>query len=169
MATSNHSMAERQPLPTAPARRYRRRSLMDAAGERLRALPLGARLRRWSRAAYHAAWMLQTGGRGLTCTLPSGELVHVLPEHRYLSWNPVEYVAFRAAVRPGTVALDVGANVGAYSVLLGQWVGGSGRVYAFEPAPAAFQGLVRHLAMNAQGGVVTPLAVAVTDRDGPPI
>jgi FkbM family methyltransferase len=139
---------------------------MDAAGEGLRALPLGARLRRWGRTAYHAAWMLQTGGRGLPCTLPSGELVRVLPEHRYLSWNPVEYAAFRATVSPGSVALDVGANVGAYSVLLGQWVGGSGRVYAFEPAPPAFRGLVRHIAINSQGGVVTPVAAAVADRDG---
>jgi FkbM family methyltransferase len=110
--------------------------------------------------------MLQTGGRGLSCTLPSGELVRVLPEHRYLSWNPVEYAAFRGTVRAGTIALDVGANVGAYAVLLGQWVGASGRVYAFEPSPVAFRGLVRHIALNAQDGVVTPVAAAVADRDG---
>lgn len=166
MATNSHSRAERRPLPTAPARRYRSRSLMDATGERLRRLPLGSRLRRWGRTAYHAAWMLQTGGRGLSCTLPSGELVRVLPEHRYLSWNPVEYAAFRGTVRAGTIALDVGANVGAYAVLLGQWVGASGRVYAFEPSPVAFRGLVRHIALNAQDGVVTPVAAAVADRDG---
>ena len=110
--------------------------------------------------------MLQTGGRGLSCTLPSGELIRVLPEHRYLSWNPIEYAAFRGAVRPGTVALDVGANVGAYSVLLGQWVGASGRVYAFEPSPGAFRGLVRHIALNARDGVVKPVAAAVADLDG---
>ena len=166
MAASNHSMTERQPLPTAPTRRYRSQSLMDAAGERLRGLPLGSRLRRWGRTAYHAAWMLQTGGRGLSCTLPSGELVRVLPEHRYLSWNPAEYAAFRGTVRSGSVALDVGANVGAYAVLLGQWVGASGRVYAFEPSPVAFRGLVRHIELNARDGVVTPVAAAVADRDG---
>jgi len=166
MAISNHSITERQPLPTAPAGRYRSRSLMDAAGERLRSLPLGSRLRRWGRTAYHAAWMLQTGGRGLSCTLPSGELVRVLPEHRYMSWNPIEYAAFREAVRHGTVALDVGANVGAYAVLLGQWVGATGRVYAFEPSPVAFRGLVRHIALNVQDGIVTPVAAAVADRDG---
>ncbi len=99
--SGNHSMTERRPLPTAPAGRYRGRSLMDAAGERLRGLPLGSRFRGWGRAAYHAAWMLQTGGRGLSCTLPSGELVRVLPEHRYMSWNPIEYAAFRDAVRSG--------------------------------------------------------------------
>ena len=79
--------------------------------------------------------MLQTGGRGLSCTLPGGERIRALPEHRYLSWNPQEYAAFKRAVSPGMVALDIGANVGAYSMLLGQWVGPAGRVFAFEPAP----------------------------------
>jgi FkbM family methyltransferase len=166
MVTGNQTTAGRQPLPTAPSRQYRARSLMDAAGERLRSLPLGARLRAWGRAAYHAAWMLQTRGRGLACTLPSGEVIRVLPGHRYLSWNPVEYAAFRAAAAPGMVALDVGANVGAYAVLLGQWVGAAGRVYAFEPSPAAFDGLVRHIGLNAQAGVVTAVPAAVADQDG---
>jgi FkbM family methyltransferase len=165
MLTSNQT-AGRQPLPTAPSRKYRAGSLMDFAGEQLRDLPLGARLRQWGRAAYHAAWMLQTGGRGLSCTLPSGEVVRVLPEHRYLSWNPVEYAAFRRAVEPGMVALDVGANVGAYSVLLGQWVGAAGRVYAFEPSRAAFRGLVRHIELNGRSAVVQAVAAAVGDRDG---
>ena len=92
--------------------------------------------------------MLQTGGRGLSCTLPGGERIRALPEHRYLSWNPQEYAAFKRAVSPGMVALDVGANVGAYSMLLGQWVGPTGRVFAFEPAPQAFSGLVRHIHLN---------------------
>lgn len=159
-------MTERRPLPTAPSNRFRRRSLMDAAGERLRGIPLGTRLRGWGRAAYHAAWLLQTGGRGLSCTLPSGERIRVLPEHRYLSWNPLEYAAFRAAVAPGMVAIDVGANVGAYAVLLGQWVGSAGHVYAFEPAREAFRGLARHVALNDQGGVVRSVAAAVSDREG---
>ena len=139
---------------------------MEAAGERLRGIPVGVRLRGWGRAAYHAAWLLQTGGRGLSCKLPSGELVRVLPEHRYLSWNPIEYAAFRAAVTPGMVALDIGANVGAYTVLLAQWVEKAGRVYAFEPSGPAFRGLVRHLSLNDQDDVVRPLAVAVSDREG---
>ena len=64
------------------------------------------------------------------------------------------------------VALDVGANVGAYAVLLGQWIGASGQVYAFEPSQRAFDGLVRHIALNAQADVVRPVPVAVSDRDG---
>jgi FkbM family methyltransferase len=110
--------------------------------------------------------MLQTGGRGLLCTLPSGEQIRVLPEHRYLSWNPTEYATFRRGVSPGGVVLDVGANVGGYAVLFGQWVGPSGRVYAFEPSPLAWRGLVQHVALNALEPVVKPVGAAVADHEG---
>src|SRR5262245_44380484 len=36
-------------------------------------------------------------------------------------------------VRPGMVAVDVGANVGCYTLALARRVGGDGRVYALEP------------------------------------
>lgn len=111
--------------------------------------------------AYHAALMLQSGGRGLPCALPGGEIVRVLPAHRHLSWNRAEYVAFRAVVTTGTVALDVGANVGAYAMVLGQWVGPAGAVYAFEPGPKAFAGLVGHVALNGLGQIVRPVMSAV--------
>jgi FkbM family methyltransferase len=146
--------------PTAPADRFRRTGSIEAMGARMAQFPLG-KARRWLKRAYHAVLMLQTGGRGLRCVLPDGEEVRVLPEHRYLSWNPSEYAAFRSAVRPGIVALDVGANVGAYSLLLGQWTGPSGAVFAFEPAPAPFEGLVRHVHLNHLDDVVRPVRLAI--------
>jgi FkbM family methyltransferase len=39
-------------------------------------------------------------------------------------------------------------------------------VYAFEPSPAAFSGLVRHIALNRQRHVVRPIAAAVSGVDG---
>src|SRR5262249_3116363 len=96
--------------------------------------------------------------------LPHGEIVRALPKHRHMSWNPEEYEAFRASVAPGATALDIGANVGAYSLLLGQWVGTSGAVFAFEPAPDIFDGLSRHVTMNGLANVVTPVRAAAGDR-----
>jgi FkbM family methyltransferase len=151
----------RQPLPSAPSAQFRRRRFIEVAGERFRNLSIAPPLRASLRRFYHAALLLQTGGRGLRCTLPNGEIVRALPEHRHLSWNLAEYSAFRGAVSPGMTALDIGANVGAYSILLGQWVGRSGAVYAFEPAPEPFEGLARHIALNGLGGTVEPIRCAV--------
>jgi FkbM family methyltransferase len=100
------------------------------------------------------------------CTLPGGERLRVLPQHRNITWNPEEYAAFRAAVRPGDCVLDVGANLGAYSLLFGLWAGDTGRVFAFEPAPVPHAGLTAHVVLNGLTGRVTPLQQAVTSADG---
>ena len=118
---------------------------------------LRARLKRW----YVAALTVQTGGRGLPASLPGGEVVRVLPEHAHLGWNPDEYRAFREAVRPGMTAFDIGANVGAYALLLGQWVGATGSVHAFEPAPETFEGLIKHIELNGLREIVHPVRAAV--------
>ena len=75
-----------------------------------------------------------------------------------------EREVFRALehhVRPGDTVLDVGANVGVYTMLLARWIAPSGRVHAFEPAPDAFRLLTDHLALNglSHAAVVTRAAV----------
>jgi FkbM family methyltransferase len=157
----------RQPLPAPSSSRFRRRSIVERAGERLRDAPLPPWARRWARRFYHGALMWASGGRGFAATLPHGESIRMLPAYRYLSWNATEYAAFRAAIHSGATALDVGANVGAYSLLLGTWVGPTGAVYAFEPAPIVFDGLVHHVRLNDLGHVVHPIAAAVGDHDAP--
>jgi FkbM family methyltransferase len=124
-------------------------------------LPIRPALRVRLKRLYVAALTLQSGGRGLLASLPGGEVVRVLPDHAHVCWNPDEYRSFREVVRPGMTALDIGANVGAYSLLLGQWVGPAGSVYAFEPAPLMFDGLVRHIELNDLARVVHPVRAAV--------
>jgi FkbM family methyltransferase len=51
-------------------------------------------------------------------------------------------------VKSGWTVIDVGANIGYYSLLIGRWVGPKGLVHAFEPQPAIFKQLCRHLILN---------------------
>jgi FkbM family methyltransferase len=51
-------------------------------------------------------------------------------------------------VRPGSVVLDVGANIGAHTLELARRVGPSGKVIAFEPTSFAHTKLLRNLALN---------------------
>jgi FkbM family methyltransferase len=71
----------------------------------------------------------------------------------------------RKYLGPGDVFVDVGANVGYYSVLAAGAVGGGGRVFAFEPNPRVRARLERNVALNAMAGVVEvrPEAASVTD------
>jgi FkbM family methyltransferase len=144
---------------------YRRPTAIEGLGERFRGLVPDGAVRRWLRTAYRAAVRLRTGG-SVTSRLPHGEAVRLLPEYRFVTWNPAEYEAFRAAARPGRVALDVGANVGAYALLLGQWVRPGGRVFAFEPAPEAFAGLSEHVRLNELASTVVPVRAAAAATSG---
>lgn len=54
---------------------------------------------------------------------------------------------FRKALMPGMVILDVGANIGYFSVIAAGLVGKGGEVHAFEPEIACFGRLKKNLAL----------------------
>jgi FkbM family methyltransferase len=73
--------------------------------------------------------------------------------------------AFREHLRPGSVAIDVGANWGLHTLYLSRLVGETGRVLALEPFPPAFEELEWHLATNGCRNV-RALKVAASDANG---
>lgn len=83
-------------------------------------------------------------------------LRHVIGEREY---HPPGY-----EVGPDDVVIDVGANIGAFSVLAARKAT-NGRVIAFEPEPDNFALLCENLSRNGCENV-TPVRAAVTDRAG---
>ena len=61
----------------------------------------------------------------------------------------------------GDTAVDVGANVGLYSLLMGKLVGKGGKVYSFEPAQDSFRILIGHIELNSLGEVIEANQVLV--------
>ncbi len=51
-------------------------------------------------------------------------------------------------IKQGGIVYDIGANYGMHALLMAKLVGASGHVYAFEPDPAIFQGLIEHMELN---------------------
>lgn len=68
-------------------------------------------------------------------------------------------------VEPGMQILDVGANIGLYTVLLARLAGEAGRVFAFEPEPNLFSLLCENCAANEELNV-TPFQCAAGDANG---
>jgi FkbM family methyltransferase len=64
----------------------------------------------------------------------------------------------RKSLRPGSVFVDVGANIGLYTRLASRIVGPSGRVYAMEPQPAALR-LLQANARDLPNTTILPLAI----------
>lgn len=83
-------------------------------------------------------------------------LVMDVDTHSFLEWYIFFYGAFRPRVskllnrmlRPGHVAIDVGANIGMHSVIMANCVSPAGRVVSFEPDPHPLERLKRNLALN---------------------
>jgi FkbM family methyltransferase len=51
------------------------------------------------------------------------------------NYEPASVRLLKAAIEPGDVVLDVGANIGFFSTLFSRWVGEAGRVISIEPEP----------------------------------
>lgn len=57
-------------------------------------------------------------------------------------------------IGPGETVVDIGANMGLYTILLSQLVGSGGRVFAFEPEPDSFSLLKSNIELRELGNVV---------------
>ena len=68
-------------------------------------------------------------------------------------------------VEPGMQILDVGANIGLYTLLLARLAGETGHVFAFEPEPNLFSVLCENCAANNAVNV-TPFQCAAGDANG---
>jgi FkbM family methyltransferase len=67
--------------------------------------------------------------------------------------------------RPGDIVLDVGANVGFFTLRQAQKVGPTGKVFAFEPNPSAYELLVENINHNGFTWV-SAINAAMSDRGG---
>jgi FkbM family methyltransferase len=72
----------------------------------------------------------------------------------YGEFSEGEAAMFRLLVKPGDMVVEVGANLGAHTVLLARLAGASGAVLAFEPQPILFQVLCANLVLNQITNVV---------------
>jgi FkbM family methyltransferase len=69
-------------------------------------------------------------------------------------------------IRPGDVFVDIGANIGYFSVL-GAWrAWPGGQVWAFEPQPRVYPLLWDNLSINGFSGIARSHQVALSDRAG---
>jgi len=66
--------------------------------------------------------------------------------------------------KPGDVFYDIGANVGAYSLVAFTYLNGKTKVFAFEPGFVTFPHLCKNIYLNNATGSIIPLPVALSDQ-----
>lgn len=91
------------------------------------------------------------------------EFIGVQVWHRAELFEKKERELFCSAVVPGRVVLDVGANIGVYTLLAAKR---GARVFAVEGDPKNAARLRHHIEINGFGDRVTVIEAAVADRSG---
>nr|BAL53465.1 methyltransferase, FkbM family [uncultured Chloroflexota bacterium] len=92
----------------------------------------------------------------------------------FIEWNiffkgyysPDLSLCIKRLVKPGMQVIDVGANAGAYSLLMAKHVGKDGKVVSFEPNPEVFQRLKGNVSLNHFEERIVVKQVALSDRNG---
>jgi len=84
----------------------------------------------------------------------------------YGEYSEGEVDVFRKVLRPGDMAIDVGANIGAFTIPMADLVTPSGLVYAFEASTANVVLLTENVRQNQCADLVTIMPCAASDKDG---
>jgi FkbM family methyltransferase len=91
-------------------------------------------------------------------------------ESAYLAYKslieagPVD--SLRELVEHGSTVVDVGANIGFFSLRFARWVGPAGRVIAIEPEARNIDSLRRRVERAGLSNIVTCVQAAAADRPG---
>jgi len=99
----------------------------------------------------------------------SGQSIRVCYENRRLkpaNKTMTEFQWIAASIKPDMTVLDIGANIGIFSILFGRVIGDSGRVFAFEPSPVPFGDLQHNIQLNGLSERVKSHQIAIGNRSG---
>lgn len=80
-------------------------------------------------------------------------------------YEKVEVNLFKKLVSRGMVVVDIGANIGYYTLIAANLVGDKGKVFAFEPDPENYTLLVKNIEVNGYKNIIS-VQKAVSNKTG---
>ncbi len=83
----------------------------------------------------------------------------------YKSYEELETKLVKDIVKNGNVVVDIGANIGYYTLLFAKLVGEKGKVFAFEPEPNNFDLLKKNIEINGYKNI-NLINKAVSNKSG---
>jgi FkbM family methyltransferase len=98
------------------------------------------------------------------CRLRDGSAIHIRggTDDRHVVFEVFTENIYPAALRPGDTVIDIGAQIGCYTVRAARR---GAKVYAFEPFPENFGALERNISLNRLEGVMA-FAHAIGSESG---
>jgi len=136
-----------------------------SAASKIRHSIIGRSVRKVIHAGYH---LQNPAGKPVKYRLPGGVEIQLYPEGEIAEFLSVqrffeksELALVTAYLKPGMTVIDVGANIGVYSILADKLVGSAGGVWGFEPSLETFDRLQKNLQLNGCSRV-RPCRVALS-------
>lgn len=147
-------------------------NVLNALGHRLAGSGLGLERRRSLQRVYESVYR-KVAPTDVTLVKVQNHKMYVnprdLPLGRSLAtlgiYEALETHLFRSLLHPGMTIVDIGANVGYYTLIAAELVANEGKVYAFEPDPTNYELLNRNVELNGYQNVET-VQRAVSDSSG---
>jgi len=119
-----------------------------------------------------AWWQQQIGKREyLTFKLQSGLKMHLYFDSRlsqeiycgHFEWKERQFL--NDYLREGEIFVDIGANIGLFTLIASHKVGKNGQVYSFEPCSKTYQRLVKNIDLNEMSNAKC-FQIALSDHTG---
>jgi FkbM family methyltransferase len=88
---------------------------------------------------------------------------HLLSQRKSFEYDTL--TKYSKLIKKGDTVLDIGANVGIFSLLGAKLVGNKGKVYAFEPSRLTFEALNKNIELNKIQNVFTQ-KLALSNTEG---
>lgn len=82
------------------------------------------------------------------------------------NWEPSETDFFVSRLREGDTVLDIGANIGWFSLVASKHIGPTGSIHSFEPRPQTSKMLAKTISLNGLRSMVHCWEYALTDEPG---
>jgi FkbM family methyltransferase len=82
------------------------------------------------------------------------------------NWEPEETAFFISRLHAGDTVLDIGANIGWFSLVAAKHIGPTGVIHAFEPRPVTYSMLAKTIALNGLRDLVHLWEYALSDEAG---
>ena len=96
-----------------------------------------------------------------------GLIIHLNPNDDAVSqgifrgnYEIEEIKLFKEMLHEDSIVIDIGANIGYYSLIASKYIGKKGKVYAFEPVPENYELLVKNIKANNLKNII-PIKKAV--------
>lgn len=81
-------------------------------------------------------------------------------------WNQYEFMLMSKYLKPDSTFIDIGGNMGIYSLIAAKYINQTGRILTFEPNPTLIERFKYNIGINSFDELIEPYQIGIADKEG---